>query len=139
MFAPYPTTDDGWYVMEGITKDGRRIDIWNGGGLPDYSKPAEVWHFYRNSQWQKYLTNLWLRRNRRYRVYLGDYLCRTWNEAHPGNDQVELVYVKYMLEITPSPDKPMPSPTKESVLLHNCTGKVASSVTAASQSSGRRP
>jgi hypothetical protein len=128
MFAPYPTMDDGWYVMEGITADGRRIDIWNGGGQPDYRKPAEVYRLYRNPQWQKYLNNLWQRSFSDYRGYLGDYLCRQWNRRHSGKDVVELIYVNYMLEPTPEPEQPLPDPRKESILRHTCAGPLASSV-----------
>jgi predicted DCC family thiol-disulfide oxidoreductase YuxK len=120
MFAPYPTMDDGWYVIEGLTADGRRLDIWNGGGPPDYAKPPDLWPLYRNSQWQKYLTNMWQRRNREYRVYFGEYLCRSWNARHPISDQVELLYVNYMLEWTPRPGDSPAAPTKESVLRYSC-------------------
>jgi predicted DCC family thiol-disulfide oxidoreductase YuxK len=120
MFAPYPNRDDGWYVMEGITKDGRRVDLWNGGGAPSYKKPADLWPLYRNSQWQKYLTNIWQRRNRDYRVYLGRYLCREWNEGHHGSEQIDMLYVNFMLEWTPPPGEPISTPKKESVLRHDC-------------------
>jgi predicted DCC family thiol-disulfide oxidoreductase YuxK len=123
MFAPFPNTDDGWYVMEGITADGRRIDVWNGGGTPDYRKPPDLWPLYRNSQWQKYLINIWLRRNRGYRGYFGRYLCNRWNERHTGDDRIELVYVNYMLEWTPAPGTPVAAPTKESVLRQECGGR----------------
>jgi predicted DCC family thiol-disulfide oxidoreductase YuxK len=121
MFAPYPNTDDGWYVIEGITADGRRVDVWNGGGAPDYTKPADLWPRYRNSQWQKYLVNIWQRRNRGYRVYFGRYLCREWNEHHPELDRVDMVYVNYVLEMTPPPGASPPSATRESVFRSDCS------------------
>jgi predicted DCC family thiol-disulfide oxidoreductase YuxK len=128
MFAPHPNTDDGWYVIEGITADGRRVDVWNGGGAPDYAKPADLWPLYRNSQWQKYLVNVWQRRNRGYRVYFGRYLCREWNERHAGPDRVDMVYIKYMLETTPPPGRSSPEPSKESVLHHTCSAGPSPSV-----------
>lgn len=120
MFAPFPNTDDGWYVMEGITEDGRRVDVWNGGGAPDYRKPADLWPLYRNSQWQKYLVNIWQGRNSEYRPYFGRYLCNRWNEHHGGKDRIELVYVNFMLEWTPPPGEMAAEPTKESVFRQEC-------------------
>jgi predicted DCC family thiol-disulfide oxidoreductase YuxK len=126
MFAPYPTLDDGWYVMEGITRDGRRVDIWMGEDHPDYDKPADVWATYKDSQWQKYLTNMWQRGRRQDRDDFGRYLCRTWNERHSGQAQIDLVYVNYMVEWTPEPGKPAAPATKQSVFQYNCTGQAAS-------------
>jgi hypothetical protein len=119
MFAPHPTFDDGWFVMEGITREGGRVDVWN-GGAPTYAKPAYVWPLFRDSQWQKYLTNLRQRRNRNYRDEFGDYLCRRWNRRHVEGATLEIVYVKYMMEWTPPPGQPLPLPEKESVLRHTC-------------------
>jgi predicted DCC family thiol-disulfide oxidoreductase YuxK len=120
MFAPYPDMEDGWYVIEGVTNDGRRLDVWNDGGEPSYARPDDFWSLYRNSQWQKYLTNMWQRRNKGFRPYLGTYLCREWNQAHDPRDQIELVYVNYMLEETPPPGEPKRSAERQSVLRHTC-------------------
>jgi hypothetical protein len=125
MFAPYPTLEDGWYVIEGITADGRRVDAWNGGGSPSYAKPADLWPLYRTSQWQKYLTNIYMRRFREYRVHFGRYLCQSWNARHEGGDRIELVYVNFMLEPTAEPGAPMSAATKESVLKYECSGRQA--------------
>ena len=44
--------------MEGVTKDGTRVDVWKGEGAPELGKPADFGAHYRNSQWLKYLNNL---------------------------------------------------------------------------------
>ena len=126
MFAPYPTIDDGWFVMEGITRDGRRMDVWTGAGHPDYHKPADVWTAVSEPAVAEVPDQPMARRNRQYRDEFGRYLCQTWNERHSGQAQVELVYVNYMVEWTPEPGKPAAPATKQSVFQYDCTGQAAS-------------
>jgi predicted DCC family thiol-disulfide oxidoreductase YuxK len=120
MFAPYPTREDGWFVIEGLTSDGRRIDIWRGGGGVTDSKPQSFRRAFHNTQWLAYLAGLRRPRNREYRPYFGRYLCRQWNERHTGRDRVELIGITYMLEVTPPPSEPVGPAVPEPVWHHPC-------------------
>lgn len=120
MFAPYPTPEDGWYVIEGLTEDGRRFDLWNGGGPPTEAKPADFRNAFPSTQWLAYLAGLRRARNREYRPYFGHYLCRSWNERHLEVDQVRLVSINYMLEITPPPGEPTSPALPELVWQQPC-------------------
>jgi predicted DCC family thiol-disulfide oxidoreductase YuxK len=121
MFAPYPATEDGWFLIEGVRADGSRVDLWRGNGVPTEGKPRDVAATYRDARWRKYLTNIWLAKNHDYRQYFGRYLCRTWNEQHRGPDRVRLVDIGYMLETTPPPGNNLPQPQKVQLWWGRCT------------------
>ncbi len=120
MFAPYPDTEDGWYLIEGVQGNGSRVDLWRGHGVPTEAKPRDVATTYRDARWRKYLTNIWLAKNHDYRQYFGRYLCRTWNEKHRGPDRVRQVYVSYMLETTPPPGNSVSPPQKVQLWWGQC-------------------
>lgn len=119
MFARFPYTDDGWYVISGVLLNGKRVDLWN-GGLSSEARPADVAATYRDERWRAYLLRLWVRDFSQYRVYFGRYLCRTWNDRHQGTARVDQVQIDFMLEPTPPPGQPVPAPTKEQILRHRC-------------------
>ena len=123
MFAPYPTTEDGWYLIEGVLRDGNRVDLWQGNGVPTEAKPKDVAATYRDARWRKYLTNIWLVKNSDYRQYFGRYLCRSWNEKHSGAERVSLVNISYMLETTPPPGNTLPHPQKVQLWREDCLEK----------------
>ena len=123
LFAPYPTRDGGWYVIEGVRMDGTRFDLWKGGGEPTDAKPADPSVTYRNAQWRKYLGNIWLRGYSDHRLYFGRYLCRRWNTRHVGSERLNLIYINFMSEPTPPPGQPRPQPSKELVWRHYCFDK----------------
>jgi predicted DCC family thiol-disulfide oxidoreductase YuxK len=123
LFAPYPTTDGGWYVIEGVKMDGTRFDLWNGGGKLTDARPADPSVTYRNAQWRKYLGNIWLRSYSDHRLYFGRYLCRNWNARHVGGERLNLIYINFMFEPTPPPGQPRPQVTKELVWRHYCFDK----------------
>ena len=122
MFAPYPSREDGWFVIEGLTEDGRRFDLWYGGSSPTEAKPADFRKAYPNTQWGAYLTGLRSGRKREYRPYFGRYLCRAWNDQHARAERVRLVSINYMVEITPAPgERPTPA-VPEVVWQQPCAG-----------------
>ncbi len=118
LFAPEPSRNDGWYVMEGVTKQGKRVDLWKGEGAPEPGKPTDFGAHYRNSQWLKYLNNLQADRFGSYRPFLGRYLCRKWNDRHQGAEQVDSLRITYMEELTPPPGQPA-EPVKGREILHD--------------------
>ncbi len=105
MFAPTPRRDDGWYVMEGVTRGGSRVDVWQ-GGVPDYGKPEDFGAYFRNAQWLKYLENIRRDIFSGYRPYFGRYLCRKWNDRHHGMERLDTLHIRFMMEFTPPPGQP---------------------------------
>ncbi|MFA5933897.1 MAG: HTTM domain-containing protein [Candidatus Paceibacterota bacterium] len=118
MFAPSPSTEDGWYVMPGYLKNGSEINIYTGKPVT-YEKPYLVAWTYKNQRWQKYLMNLYSENNKNYRLAYGQYLCREWNGSHKDSEQVNDFKIIYMLEPT-LPDYQTPTITPTTIWEHRC-------------------
>ncbi|WP_347159525.1 HTTM domain-containing protein [Pontibacter chitinilyticus] len=111
MFAPVVFKDDGWYILEGHTGNGKLIDLNHEGEAANYTKPASVVSLFKNDRWRKYSENYLFIQNAYMRPYYCHYLMRRWNEAHPQH-QVSKLDVIYMKE--PSlPDYQVAIPSRE--------------------------
>lgn len=97
MFAPYPTTEDGWYIMPGVLEDGSEVDVYTGKEVV-YQKPKMMSYIYNNQRWQKYMMNLWLKNYAAYRLSYGQYICREWNKENSYEKQLKEFHMIYMLE-----------------------------------------
>ncbi len=117
MFAPYPMTDDGWYIIEAKFLDDSTYDILNDKPF-DVEKPKNVAVTYGDSSWQKYMMNLWLAENIKHRVLFGNFLCRKWNREN--YHKIKSFKLYFMHEPTPPMGYPVPEPAQ--TLLHegNC-------------------
>jgi hypothetical protein len=118
MFAPRPSTEDGWYVVEGVRSDSTRVDVRT-GRAPTEAKPADFWEAYPSTQWLSYLGLLYNRMFYPFRPYFGTYLCKRWNNAHPDS-AVDRLTIYYMLEETPPPGQPLPPPDKDRMWTQTC-------------------
>lgn len=113
MFAPTPLTEDGWYIFPAKLKNGELVDIFTGGpevvAKPiSYVKPKWIAYIYQDQRWQKFLMNLWIDKNKKYRLPYGKYICRTWNSAHGGDEKLMTFEMVFMLENTLPYDKTEP-------------------------------
>ncbi|HEX5446248.1 MAG TPA: HTTM domain-containing protein [Pirellulales bacterium] len=108
MFAPYPMTSDGWFVMKGVLADGAVVNLWQPGEPLPWRKPASVRTTFRGRRWAKYLQNLL---SDEYGVYipgLAAWLRRRWNQEFAGNSpdrRVRSVEIVYQIEETLSPGR----------------------------------
>lgn len=100
MFAPYPLTEDGWYVLYGKLENGNVVNVFDESVPISFIKPEYVAALYPHERWRKYLMNLWNRDNASYRAYYLDYLCRDWNSKHAQNNQMSEIEMHFMLEKT---------------------------------------
>lgn len=107
MFAPRPTVDDGWLIMEARLADGSRIDLLRDGGAVSFEKPLVVSAGFKDSKWRKVLINLWRSPFWSLRASFGNHLAFQWNEAHPRR-QIRGWTLWYMREDTPPPGEPPP-------------------------------
>lgn len=99
MFAPGVLKDDGWYVFEGITKDGKHIDLLHPDQALTFNKPRHITAMFKNDRWRKYLEYYMLSDFQFMRGYFCNYYKRVWNEAHPESYLVRLNII-YMSEFT---------------------------------------
>jgi predicted DCC family thiol-disulfide oxidoreductase YuxK len=100
MFAPYPSLDDGWFVIPGELEDGSAVDVRKPGEPLSYAKPASVLADIRNARWQSYEARLYLKHYRDFRVHYARYLCRDWNRSAPAGRRLESLDIVYLLERT---------------------------------------
>jgi hypothetical protein len=119
MFSP-PLTEDGWYCMEGVLRNGQRVNLWQPGRPLPETKPADVAAMYPRERWRKYLMNLCASTHEAYRGPFVDWLARRWNGTQAGADvsrQVREVRLRYFIEETPAPGQPLPN-VRELLLWH---------------------
>ena len=125
MFAPSPSNEDGWYVIPGELRDGKKVDL-----MPitrddysmhpvSYEKPQDIRATYKNEHWRKYLENIYNQDHASQRLYFGQYICRQWNAHHTGADTLETFRILYMLELT-LPDYRQSKPEKVELWNHTC-------------------
>jgi hypothetical protein len=109
MFAPAPPREDGWYVIPGKLRGGRRVDLMPvtrgdyGEHGVSWAKPKDVRSTFKNEHWRKYLENIHSQQWSGQRLYLGSYICREWNARHTGADQLKTLKIAFMSEMTPPP------------------------------------
>lgn len=111
MFAPVVFKDDGWYIFDGTTADGRHRDLNRAGAPTRYTKPASVVSLFKNDRWRKYSENYLFVNNAWMRPYYCNYLLRIWHEnsAHPPLMHLSIVYMK---EVS-LPDYQVAKPVRE--------------------------
>lgn len=114
LFAPYPLTDDGWYIVPGTLASGRRVDLFDGGTDISFEKPARVSQDYPTQRWRKYMMNIWMRKYASVRSGYMAWHCREWNKTHEGDERLTTVELIFMLERTDLADT---DPSAEKVLL----------------------
>ena len=97
LFAPYPSLEHGWYVLDAHLADGTEVDLLTGRPVT-WEKPPLVSATYRNERWRKYLMNLWTDDYSRYRPFYAQYLQRTWNRSHPVRQRLSRLEITFVLE-----------------------------------------
>ncbi len=100
MFAPYPSTEDGFYVIPGVLRDGSEVNVYTGSTDISYEKPNMPAWTYQDQRWQKYMMNIWLKDFSKYRLPYGQYLCRNWNKENAYDKNLMTFKIIYMLEVT---------------------------------------
>lgn len=100
MFSPYPSLDDGWYIIPGTLVSGQEVDLFRHGRAVTYVKPADIAAEYGDQYWRKYMIRLWENHQTEYRLVYGQYLCRQWNSRHTGEDVVQSFDIQFMREET---------------------------------------
>lgn len=97
MFAPYPPSDDGWYVMPATLESGQRVDALQRETLR-WDRPPDVDTTFPNERWRKLLYQLRGAEHRELQRPLAQYLCWRWNRTH--DDEMVSVRIVYVTERT---------------------------------------
>lgn len=106
LFAPRPILQDGWFVVEATTRDGRVVDLLT-GKTATYAKPVPVSDQFKNQRWRRMFQNLWNRWNPRHTPMFLRYMGRKWNREHSPADQVVQLRLIFVQELTELPGIPM--------------------------------
>lgn len=119
MFAPHPQRSDGWWVMEGVKKDGSKWDAYNNKEV-NFNRPVDIYATYPSEDWRKFLDNLQATRNDNYLMLLSKHLCRSWNAQHLGESALNTFQLYYMQEFTTGPKEPPAKIKKIKLWNHSC-------------------
>jgi len=98
MFAMHPSKDDGWYVMSGTLRSGKRVDVFGNGVSLDGTRPAHIAPTYRDQRWRKYLGNRLPEKKEALGPPLARHLWRRWNRQHRGAERLQRLRVYRMYE-----------------------------------------
>lgn len=99
MFAPTVFKNDGWFIYQGTTEEGQKIDLLRKGVSVDYNKPPRVANLVKNDRWRKYGENIIMKSNSPVRPYFCNFLLSEWNSANP-NQSIQRLKIIYMHEET---------------------------------------
>ena len=100
MFAPRPSTDDGWVIMEGLLANGMRVDLLRGGRAVTFEKPEIISAEFKDSKWHKAILSVWHPPFQQITPTLGNYFAFQWNTGHQSGEQIRGWALWYMREDT---------------------------------------
>ena len=101
MFAPYPIRNDGWFVIEGTFQNGEKLDLRTLKPVT-LEKPQPVSETFPNSEWRKFLLNLWDSGKENVLSPYAEYLCRE------GGSSLKSLSIDFMKETTVLPPAQFP-------------------------------
>lgn len=93
-----PIIEDGWYVIPGVLKNGKVVDLWNDGEPLSWLNPENYSATYKRQRVKKYMLNIYSAGNQDHRLYFGRYLCRLWNREHADSESLQSFRIIYMRE-----------------------------------------
>ncbi|MFK7827625.1 MAG: HTTM domain-containing protein [Oligoflexales bacterium] len=121
MFAPKPPSTSGWYVIPGTLVDGTEVNVWTKEeDKASFEKPDFVAGTFLSMRWRKYLMNIWLKKNKEYRLYFGKYLCRRWNRNLAEHSKKLLEFRIYFMKQRIINNTELSLPKAVSIWGHNC-------------------
>jgi len=89
MFAPYPPTEDRWYVAPSKTESANQVDAFHRSEI-QWEHPNNIAATYSSARERKYMSNM--RHDEDLRPSFARYLCERWNRNHEDELQTVSVY-----------------------------------------------
>ena len=121
MFAPYPSREDGWWVVPAKLVNGSEVDLFNGRSSIDWDRPVNLADTFTTPRWRKYLENVLKAKYRAHIPHYAAWLRHDWNRRHDEARQVESMELYFMLEYT-KPDHQPPIESRKMVYRWNVSG-----------------
>lgn len=104
LFAPNPSREDGWWVIDAQRGDGSELDLRHPErSAPDYSKPARIVDESGNQRWRALDARMAESQGAAARQLYARYLCQRANAGRSGRQRIMTLKLIYMLERTPPP------------------------------------
>jgi hypothetical protein len=100
MFAPQPQRNDGWYVIRGVQKDGREVDLLRHPLPVQWEQPEGLSSSFGNVRWRQFMQSIALSPSGNIRIYYAAYLRREWNRTRPEPEHLQSLKMYYMVEET---------------------------------------
>ncbi len=130
MFAR-PATRTGWISIEGQLRGAGVVDLMAAGGpVPsladaktEISRPDPISDQYRNDRWRSLLSGAvrGVDTAPQFRLY-GRYLCRQWNSAHTGDDQLLTFRLLWHMRDLAAEIQPAGDYSTQTLWRHSCFG-----------------
>ncbi|HMJ55016.1 MAG TPA: HTTM domain-containing protein [Polyangiaceae bacterium] len=118
MFAS-PLTAGGWFVIPARLTSGAEVDLATQKPSVSWDEPPLVADTYANARWKKYFMNISIPPYSHHRLLFGRYLCRSWNETHPGAQSLEAFKIYFMRQAV-EPWRPAYPAQKQMLWQHEC-------------------
>ncbi len=96
MFSPNIMKEDGWFVYEGYTKEGKHWDLKLNKPFITIKKPEHVVKDYKSDRWRKLAENMQRDSYTFLRPLYCKYYLKKWNSTHPENpmQSLDLIFFK---------------------------------------------
>lgn len=96
MFSPNIMKEDGWFVYEGYTKEGKHWDLKLNKPFITIKKPEHVVKDYKSDRWRKLAENMQRDSYTFLRPLYCKYYLKKWNSSHPENQMqsLDLIFFK---------------------------------------------
>lgn len=105
MFSPKPMSNDGWFVVEGVLRDGSTADVLTGiEGEVSYEMPENLSQTFVTQRWRKYFRNLIRHTEKPALLNYGKALCRSWNRDEKRSEKKLESFEIYYMEDTTLPN-----------------------------------
>jgi hypothetical protein len=117
MFSPDPPGVDEWWVIQGVTESGEKLDPLT-GRAPTFVKPNALCS--RNDHfWRNYLTRIPPKKNSQYYLCFGRYITRKNHREYPPGHQLATFTCYDVTEEILPPGSPQPFPTTSLAVWHH--------------------
>ncbi len=121
LFAPRPLVREGWVVIRGRLADRTSIDPLTGAPVT-FEHPGRLAGLHPSHRWRKYIHNVFLNPTAAaHRPFYADWVCRSWNRAHP-RQPLSRLEIWFVVERT-LPDYAPSTPEPTHALDHVCAAR----------------
>jgi len=93
MFSPHIMKEDGWYVYNGYTEEGKHWDLFYNTPYIITDKPKHLVKNYKSDRWRKLGENIQRKEYTFLRPMFCKYYLKKWNREHPENKMKSLDFI----------------------------------------------